>query len=81
MLASFRRQSREFGRHWRNYIILFGTISLAVLLVIIPAFRAIATLLFKAGGVLFFSPQDIVTLCLQHPLVVLGLVLELFCLL
>ena len=81
MLASFRRQSREFGRHWRNYIILFGTISLAVLLVIIPVFRAIATLLLKAWGVPFFSPQDIVTLCLQHPLVVLGLVLELFCLL
>lgn len=81
MLASFRRQSRKFSRHWRNYIILFGTISLAGLLVIIPAFRAVATLLLKAGGVPFFSPQDIVTLCLQHPLVVLGLVLELFCLL
>lgn len=75
------RGTRQFNRHWFQYLGLFISIDLLVQLIVIPLFRLVTTLVLQAGEVPFVSYQNIVTIVTRHPLVVLALVAELICLL
>lgn len=72
---------RGFKQHWITYLALFLGLDLLNQWVIIPLFRWVTTVILQAGEIPFISYQNIVIICQQHPLVIIGLLVELLLLL
>lgn len=70
-----------FKQHWVAYLALFLGLDLLNQWVIIPLFRWVTTVILQAGEIPFISYQNIVIICQQHPLVIIGLLVELLLLL
>ena len=73
--------SKNFFKHWLEYIALFVGIDIFTQFLIIPLFRYITTEILKISAIPFISYQNIVTIITTHTLAFICLVLELVILL
>lgn len=77
ILKDINIYSKNFKRHWLEYIALFIGIDIFTQVLVIPVFRYVTTGILKAGAIPFISYQNIVTIITTHTLVFLCLILEL----
>ncbi|GBG05350.1 glycerophosphodiester phosphodiesterase [Lactobacillus rodentium] len=69
--------SKHFRKYFWRYLLLFIGLELFNLIVIIPVFRALATVTLQASAVPFISYQNILTIISTHSLVAIALIIEL----
>ncbi|WP_173008860.1 glycerophosphoryl diester phosphodiesterase membrane domain-containing protein, partial [Lactobacillus helveticus] len=81
ILKEFAAYTREFRRHWLEYLMLFLSLDLLNQFVIIPLFRYITTFVLQAGAIPFVSYQNIITIITTHTIVFIILIIELLLLL
>lgn len=81
ILKEFAAYTREFRRHWLEYLMLFLSLDLLNQFVIIPLFRYITTFVLQAGAIPFVSYQNIITIITTHTVVFIILIIELLLLL
>ncbi|QNQ81238.1 glycerophosphodiester phosphodiesterase [Lactobacillus sp. PV034] len=83
-MKKFFQDIKVYSEYFRNYIwrylLLFIGLELFDVLLIIPIFRALATITLQASAIPFISYQNIITILTTHSLVALALLLELICL-
>lgn len=72
--------SKHFRKYFWRYLLLFIGLELFNLIVIIPVFRALATITLQASAIPFISYQNILTIISTHSLVAIVLIIELLAL-
>lgn len=77
ILREFAAYTREFRRHWLEYLLLFLSLDLLNQFVIIPLFRYITTFVLQAGAIPFVSYQNVITIITTHTIVFIILIIEL----
>ena len=81
ILKEFAAYTREFRRHWLEYLMLFLSLDLLNQFVIILLFCYITTFVLQAGAIPFVSYQNIITIIMTHTVVFIILIIELLLLL
>lgn len=69
--------SKNFRRHWLEYIALLVGVDIFTQMLVIPVFRYVTTGILKASAIPFISYQNIITIITTHTVVFLCLLIEL----
>ena len=81
VLSDIRQNSRDFRKHWLQYLVLFLGIDLVGQFVVIPLFRYVSTYLLQASAIPFISYKNIVTIITTNTLIFVALLVEVILLL
>lgn len=81
IFKELKAYTREFTRHWLQYLMLFLSLNLINQFIVIPLFRYVTTFVLQASAIPFVSYQNVVTIITTHTLVFVILIIELLLLL
>lgn len=66
--SDIKKYSREFQKHWLQYLSLFILLDLLNQFIVIPLFRYVTTFVLQAGAIPFISYQNVITIITSNTL-------------